>query len=91
MDFYVNFVINQKPFGGNLLELRYEGNRDGFNSLRQIVTNYEARAEFSSHDLSILIKFHDGIESRALVELLKDKVAMFTGEELYYLEAKPME
>jgi len=91
MEFHLHFVINQRPSGGNLLELRYEGNRDGFNSLRQIVTNYEAKAEFSSHDLSILIKFTDGIGSEALVKLLKDKVAMFTGEELYSLEAELME
>lgn len=91
MDFHVNFVINQRPSGGNLLELRYEGNRDGFNSLRQIVTNYEAKADFSAHDLSMMIKFADGIGSEALVKLLKDKIAMFTGEELYSLEAEPME
>jgi hypothetical protein len=91
MEFHLHFVINQRPSGGNLLELRYEGNRDGFNSLRQIMTNYESKTDFSSHDLSITIRFTNGIESEMLVRLLKDNIAIYTGEELYDLEAESME
>ncbi len=81
-------VMNQRPSNGNYLEFRYEGDAKGYSAISSIVQNYEAKADFSSHDLFVDIKFPGGISTKQFVELLRG-VGRFTDEELFTVTVKP--
>jgi hypothetical protein len=83
-------VINQRPSGGNYLEFKYDGDQQGYNSIKGLVSNYEGKAQFSAHDLFIDITFPDGISEKELTGLIGTKLAPFTEEELYTLVVYPI-
>jgi hypothetical protein len=87
--FNVAAVMNQRQSNGNFLEFRYEGDAKGYNGIASIVQNYEAKVEFSSHDLFVDVKFPDGMSSKQLIESLRG-VGRFTDEELFTVTVKPV-
>jgi len=88
MIFDMEFSINQPTLGNNL-KLEYHGNSNGYGQLKQLLSNYEAKSDFSSHDLAIEMKYSDGIDVKEILSILGEKVQPFTGEELYLIEMVP--
>ena len=86
--FDIAFNINQ-PAIGNLLKVEFHGNEMGYAQLKQMLSNYEGKADFSSYDLCLELRFPEGVRSSELLELLQEKVHQYTGEELYAVELVP--
>jgi hypothetical protein len=88
LNFDLHFSINQPTLGNNL-KLEYHGNSNGYGQLKQLLSNYEAKSDFSSHDLTIEMIYADGIDVKEILSILGEKVQPFTGEELYSIEMVP--
>lgn len=91
MRFDLSLKINQIPQGGNLLELKYKGNKTGVDALRSVLVNYESRQPFSMHDLAMELSYPDGVSTKEFCETLGEKVGTFTGEALFTIDARPWE
>ena len=83
-------TINQLHSGGNYLEFKYEGNESGFSALKSLITNYDAKAGFSAHDLYLEVSFPDGMPEKEFINMLSKKLAPFTEEELYNVTVTPV-
>jgi len=71
------------------LQFSYRGDTHGYNSISSIVANYEARTQFSSHELRVDVTFGEGISKKDFLDIL-GKLSPFTSEELFTVTVWPV-
>jgi hypothetical protein len=76
-------TLSREHAGGNHLQLVYRGDLQGFNAVKTVVANYEARSDFDRKDLRVEVRFPELKEPAEVLDLLLSKVGPFTGESLF--------
>lgn len=90
--FNVQAVINREwEMGGkgNFMKLEYRGDAKGFQEIKQVLLNYDAKQNFSDANLRVQFRWEGGLSIADLKALLGEKVAQFTGEALFQAEVTP--
>jgi hypothetical protein len=91
MRFDLKFNINQKPDGGNYLDMKYEGDRAGVEAIRSILTNYESKHQMSQRSLNMMLDYPEGVPVEEFCDLLGEKVKNYTMEAPFTVTALPHE
>lgn len=86
--FDLEAVLNREHAGGNFLRTQYKGDLKGFQDLKAVLINYEAKESFSMSTLRVMLKWPDGLDAIAFLALM-NKVANFTGESIFTAIATP--
>lgn len=81
--FNLHGIIDKEHEDGNFFEFRYRGDVKGYNAAKSAVVNYEGREEFNIADLVLEVRFKEPLSAEKLLELLGQKIAMYTQESLY--------
>jgi len=71
------------------LKIIFTGDPSGYQVIKSALHNYLPGEEFDDHTLRIIIGFKPPIEAARLVQILGEKVADFTQDNLYKLEVEP--
>ena len=79
----IQAALDREYDGGNLLEIRYRGNLNGFNAIKSVVANYDARLDFDRKTLIVKVRFSEPQQASNLVEVLRSKLGPFTEEALF--------
>jgi len=79
----IDATISHEHTGGNHLQIVYRGDLQGFNSIKTVVSNYEARTEFDRRELWVEVRFLEPKDPTEVLEMLRRKVGPFTEESLF--------
>ena len=79
----IQAALDREYDGGNLLEIRYRGNLNGFNAIKSVVANYDARLDLDRKTLIVKVRFSEPQQASSLVEVLRSKLGPFTEETLF--------
>ena len=91
MHFDLKFNINQRPDGGNYLEMKYEGDRTGLEAIRNVLMNYESKHQMSQRSLNMMLDYPDGVLVEEFCNLIGEKVKNYTMEAPFTVTAVPHE
>jgi hypothetical protein len=81
--FNLHGIIDKEHEEGNFFEIKYRGDIKGYNAAKSAVVNYEGREEFNIAELVMEVRFKEPVSAEKLLELLGQKIAMYTQESLY--------
>lgn len=81
--FELEATLNKKHLGGNFVNIQYKGDKKGFDQVKTVFINYDAKEKFSASDLKVQFKWGEGISRDELISLIRDKLVNFTGDSVY--------
>ena len=91
ISFQIDATITKEYLGGNHLRIEFRGDMTGFNAVKRVLADYDAKSDFDRKTLLILIRFAEAVGTEAALDMLSEKVGPFTEEALFDVTAIPNE